>query len=512
MNADLMRKALAAASFGVPFVIYMVSLTPSVGFWDTAEMQTVPYILGIAHPTGFPAFVLLGYLFSHLVAIVNVAWRLSLMSAIAMAAAAWLIFLTLRDEGVDAMLASLSAWTFAFGSVVWTRGTRAEVHALVILFIGAAIWAALRARATRAIAPLYICALALGLAAATHPVMIWTLPGVAILLFVGPQGKRRYQARELLLAGALATAPLLLYLYMPLRSAFVASRGLDPTLALGLPPGQAFWDWGHPAGWQNFVRFVTGGYYPKNGALGAILHPSSYASLLQTFAERVFDEFGALAIALMVIGFTSTLLKDRVKALSLALIALAGVPFALRYTVETDYDRYLLTAYWTLALFLGYGAQAITASLKVRGRASIATAVVTVTLLVDVGYIISTNRAAFAQTSDHTADALIDRTVRQTPDRSIVVASWVYATPLAYGAYVERRLGRRVVISAEPEELTTLIRQWRAKRPVYLIFFRPLGETVRSLDGLRLIALKDDSPTIYGVAAIPRGHHQRMRR
>jgi hypothetical protein len=36
-------------------------LMPGVGFWDTAEFQTVPPILGTAHPTGYPTYVLLGW-------------------------------------------------------------------------------------------------------------------------------------------------------------------------------------------------------------------------------------------------------------------------------------------------------------------------------------------------------------------------------------------------------------------------------------------------------------------
>ena len=37
---------------------------PGLGFWDTAEVQTVAPVLGTAHPTGFPTYVLLGWLAS----------------------------------------------------------------------------------------------------------------------------------------------------------------------------------------------------------------------------------------------------------------------------------------------------------------------------------------------------------------------------------------------------------------------------------------------------------------
>ena len=44
-------------------------LMPGVGYWDTAEFQTVPAILGTAHPTGYPTYVLLGWLGSLLISI-----------------------------------------------------------------------------------------------------------------------------------------------------------------------------------------------------------------------------------------------------------------------------------------------------------------------------------------------------------------------------------------------------------------------------------------------------------
>ena len=35
---------------------------PGVAFWDTGEFQAVRPLLGTAHPTGFPAYVILGWL------------------------------------------------------------------------------------------------------------------------------------------------------------------------------------------------------------------------------------------------------------------------------------------------------------------------------------------------------------------------------------------------------------------------------------------------------------------
>ncbi|MBV8372075.1 MAG: DUF2723 domain-containing protein, partial [Candidatus Eremiobacteraeota bacterium] len=76
------------AAFLVPAIAYVASASHEPASWDTAELQGVPYILGISHPTGFPFYVLLGYAWSHAVPLGTIAFRLNVMSGIAMAGAA----------------------------------------------------------------------------------------------------------------------------------------------------------------------------------------------------------------------------------------------------------------------------------------------------------------------------------------------------------------------------------------------------------------------------------------
>src|SRR5918996_876594 len=44
------------------FAAARLAMMPGLGYWDTAELQTVAPLLGTAHPTGFPTYVLLGWL------------------------------------------------------------------------------------------------------------------------------------------------------------------------------------------------------------------------------------------------------------------------------------------------------------------------------------------------------------------------------------------------------------------------------------------------------------------
>ncbi|MGE5498138.1 MAG: protein O-mannosyl-transferase family, partial [Syntrophothermus sp.] len=45
------------------FIIYLISMAPSVVEIDAGELAAVQATLGIAHPTGYPLFTMLGYIF-----------------------------------------------------------------------------------------------------------------------------------------------------------------------------------------------------------------------------------------------------------------------------------------------------------------------------------------------------------------------------------------------------------------------------------------------------------------
>ena len=63
-----------AAAFVLPATAYAASASTEPASWDTAELQGVPYILGITHPTGFPFYVLLGWAWSHAVPLGTIAF------------------------------------------------------------------------------------------------------------------------------------------------------------------------------------------------------------------------------------------------------------------------------------------------------------------------------------------------------------------------------------------------------------------------------------------------------
>src|SRR5436190_11848838 len=74
-------KWLAAALISlIWFGIYLTTVSPTVNFIDSGELIAAANEPGIAHAPGYPLYVLMGYVATH-VLWGDVAWRLNVMSA-----------------------------------------------------------------------------------------------------------------------------------------------------------------------------------------------------------------------------------------------------------------------------------------------------------------------------------------------------------------------------------------------------------------------------------------------
>jgi hypothetical protein len=70
----------AITAFGVPFVLYLLTLAPTVYNLDSAELTTAAATGGITRATGYPLYLLLGNLWSRL-PLGDVGYRMNLFSA-----------------------------------------------------------------------------------------------------------------------------------------------------------------------------------------------------------------------------------------------------------------------------------------------------------------------------------------------------------------------------------------------------------------------------------------------
>lgn len=208
----------ALAAFGV----YLLTLAPGVTGYDSAELITGAYTLGIVHPTGYPLYLLLGKLFT-LVPVGSIAYRVNLMSALFGAVTVWLVArLAFRLTG-RRWVAWAGAGLLAFSYSYWRLSVVAEVYTLHAFFLALELALLEQWLSTKQEGWVLGLSLAYGLSLANHVSGVLFAPALAFGVLVRVPLKRwawlAIKAIPLLLPG------LLLYAYFPLRSA--ADPALD---------------------------------------------------------------------------------------------------------------------------------------------------------------------------------------------------------------------------------------------------------------------------------------------
>jgi len=488
--------ALLAAGCGlIAFAAYVASLPPSFAFWDTGELQTVAAILGIAHPPACPAFVLLGWLFVHAIPFREPAWRVDLMCASAVAASVTLAYLIARYFGAGRATAAVCALGFAFASVPWRDATRAEVQDVALFLRVAALYFALRFARSGSPFAFVAMGLATGLAGATHGITVLLLPGLALVVLT-----RGLPERRLLLLGlgafAVGLAP---YGYLPLRSAWIASHHLDPTVAIGLPPGLPFWNYDDPQTWHNFVRVISGADFDVHSGFAGFVDLRSYGRFGAALVLHLGGAFGYIGCILAAIGAGVFAIRRNLCGVALVLVALLPVPYTESYNELQDPDRYYLFSLFCATIAIGVGFELVLGLFALRAKS-----IVRVAFLGGLAasfFAASPDRSAFfAQANDYGAPEYVDEIKSMTPDDAIVLAEWAYSTPLAYASYVDHSFGDRIVVASGTDQYTSHIAGWLAARPVFFVSF----SDALTIPGFRAEMLRNGPYYFY---AIKRGSH-----
>ena len=81
-NKNILFYSTLALSFLVTFILYILTLAPTISFEDSGELVTAAYTLGIPHEPGYPLFTLFGKLFSLIIPFGSIAYRVNLVSAV----------------------------------------------------------------------------------------------------------------------------------------------------------------------------------------------------------------------------------------------------------------------------------------------------------------------------------------------------------------------------------------------------------------------------------------------
>jgi hypothetical protein len=341
----------------ISFCVYLTTMCRSVGFTDSGELAVVACTLGIAHPTGYPLFTLLGRCWIMIPSTMEEIIRLNLFTALLTATAVGVFFNTTlaihravvvfqprnrkRKEANEHrfFLASIIAsLIIGFSTTFWSQSTALEVYALHLVLVLFTIWMFISGLEEQLTEPSYISrkfilfAFILGLSFSNHMTTILLAPGF-LWLYFRTFGFCKESFLRIFKVALFFLLGLSVYLYLPVRSAS------HPLL-----------DWGHPATLERFFWHVSG----KQFRVWMFSSWSVVEKQLSYYSKNFTSEFYFIALACIVPGLL-TLFKQSHRLLTfLALLFGATIMYAVNYDIF-DIDSYFLLSYLVIGIIIAYG-------------------------------------------------------------------------------------------------------------------------------------------------------------
>lgn len=334
--------ALAGAGVGLlVFALYLATLAPTVLYYsdqmkDSAVLPAIAYTLGISHPTGYPTYTLLTYLFTFL-PIGDVAYRVNLSSAVFGAGAVALLYATGFRLSGRIPAAAIGAVAFGVSGLFWSQAVIAEVYTLHILFLALNLFVLLVWREKRQDRYLLLIAFLIGLSM-THNLTSGLLLPAAALFVLLVEPKKVLQWRLVLGGVGLFLAALLPYAYLPLRAR------MDPPLNID-----------DPSNWERFEDLITGGQFKGNmWAFG----PEELPGRFLMYLDHLSGQLHWAIVMAAVVGFLYLLFRDRAAAAMLGFLYAGFLLYALEYDIE-DVFFYFIPTYALLAVSASVGLGAL---------------------------------------------------------------------------------------------------------------------------------------------------------
>ncbi len=346
--------------------VYIITLAPSVMQIDTGELAAVQAVAGIAHPTGYPLFTILGYLFLLIPLPFTKIYQANLLAAIYCAASAFFfiktIFLlidhstTLRTADIktkkgnkkgktgsfvfalkDKIAASLfGVFIIGFNLTFWMQSTSTEVYSLQALLFATILYAASRfqASANPSLKECLILAGAAALGFTNHMTTLLIIPGLIFLYFSKMGFGKESLKRIPLMAGVFAAIIIILYSYLYIR----ASQ--NPLLS-----------WGDTSSFDNLLRHISGRQY----SVWLFSSIEEAKNQLSNYVSQLPKVFGFFPLFFTLAGIPFIFKLNRKLFHFFLITYIFSVLYTINYSIH-DIESYFLLSYIILGIFASFGA------------------------------------------------------------------------------------------------------------------------------------------------------------
>src|SRR5258708_14121638 len=198
-------------TFGVTavlvFIGYFLTLSPDLTLQDSGELATGSFYAGVPHPPGYPLWTVFTWLFTLLVPVANVAYRVSIASAVSGALATGLLALIVSrgssmfiesiaefkdiDRRIESAICMVSGFVagvlLAYNGYMWSQSVIVEVYPFSVLSLMGVIGCLLRwIYAPHQKRYLYLAWLLFCVCFTNHQTLIVAAMGIEVAILAAP--------------------------------------------------------------------------------------------------------------------------------------------------------------------------------------------------------------------------------------------------------------------------------------------------------------------------------------
>jgi len=203
-NFRIWNISLGWLSFAIATAVYIMTLEPTVSWWDCGEFIASSFKLQVGHPPGAPFFLILGRIASLFASSAeNVAYMVNLLSALASSFTILFLFwsithiaqrlkrdkedIGLRDQILILGSGLVGSLAYAFSDTAWFSAVEGEVYGTSSLFTAVVFWAILKwenvADEPHANRWLILIAYLMGLSIGVHLLNLLAIPAIVLVYY-----------------------------------------------------------------------------------------------------------------------------------------------------------------------------------------------------------------------------------------------------------------------------------------------------------------------------------------
>lgn len=312
-----MRYRTAIIVVSLPFVVYLLTICPTVYLGDSGELTAAAFSLGIPHNSGYPLYAQLGKLFS-LVPVGPIGFRMNLMSSLFAVLTVWLVYSLILRITSSKLSAFSGALFLAFVPVLWSQTVSAEVYTLHTFFVALLIRLLWWWDENREFSRIALFVFVTGISFGNHMQTVMLAPAV-LFIVLSADYRILSNSRNFLLLSAVFLLALSMYVYLPIRTEVGAAIR-----------------WGEPNTLDRFIAHVTAsahreGYVLTKSALEYVVRAKDTLLL-------IVNQFGVLLL-LALWGWL------KIRHLRWKMFFLAVIVFDLVYTVFLNIISFEITPF-----------------------------------------------------------------------------------------------------------------------------------------------------------------------